>query len=102
MIASPYTVTTFVDAAAGLNVPNGITTDATKTNLYLSDYGHNVIQKIPIANPSNISIWAGDPTFTSGSADGSPGSFNGPSFITYDGTDLYVSDYNNNMIRKIQ
>lgn len=61
------------------------------------------IQGTPLALNVNVSTLAGN-AGTSGSADTAPGvaaTFNHPTGITTDGTNLYVTDYNNNLIRKI-
>jgi hypothetical protein len=50
-----------------------------------------------------VSAFAGSPTGTVGSADGTraAASFNRPMDITSDGTDFYVADYEKHLIRKI-
>jgi len=84
--------------ADGLNRPIGITSDG--TNLYVTEFEKHVIRKIDQAG--NVSIFAG----TFGSAGSLPGqgtaaSFNQPNGITSDGTNLYVVDTDNHVIRKI-
>jgi DNA-binding beta-propeller fold protein YncE len=88
--------------SASFNNPVGITTDG--TNLYVADFGNNTIRKIVIAS-GVVSTLAGT-AGTTGSTDapngpGTLASFNGPSDITTDGTNLYVADFDNNTIRKI-
>lgn len=82
------------------NGPTGITTDG--TNLYVADKGNNTIRKIVISTGA-VTLFAGSSTGASGSTDGTGTAalFNGPSGITTDGTNLYVSDAGNNSIRKI-
>ena len=67
----------------------------------MTDYKNNTIRKIVIATGavSTVAGLAG----TSGSLDatGSLARFNGPRGITTDNTNLYVTDYNNNTVRKI-
>jgi sugar lactone lactonase YvrE len=77
--------------------PRGITTDG--TNLYVADYGNHRIRKIVIST-GVVTTLAGS---SSGSTDatGTSASFNGPIGITTDGTNLYVTDFNNHRIRKI-
>ncbi len=84
--------------AATFYWPVGVATDG--TNLYVSDWGNNLIRKIVIAT-GVVTTLAG--TNTSGSADGTgtAASFNTPFGITTDGTNLYVADQANCLIRKI-
>ena len=79
--------------------PAGITRDG--TNLYVADHNNHLIRKIVISTGAVTTV-AG--TGSSGSADNTTGtsaSFNGPTGITTDGTNLYVADGNNHLIRKI-
>ena len=79
--------------------PYGITTDG--TNLYVADYGNHLIRKIVISTGAVTTV-AG--TGSSGSTDNTTGtsaSFNYPSGITTDGTNLYVADQDNHLIRNI-
>jgi sugar lactone lactonase YvrE len=98
-----------IGTAARFNLPNGITTDG--THLYVTDMYQNTIRKIVIAT-GNVTTIAGipkpdpgDPTLGTGgavdSAEGAP-SFYTPEGITTDGTSLYVADFANNTIRKIE
>ena len=97
--------------------PGRITTDG--TNIYVTDLGNHRIRKIVISSSdtgghgfyNRVSTVAGTASTdgftccTSGSADNSTGtsaSFNTPKGITTDGTNLYVTDLNNNLIRKIE
>jgi hypothetical protein len=85
--------------SASFNNPIGITTDG--TNLYVADFGNHLIRKIVISTGAVTTV-AG--TGSSGSADNTTGtsaSFNKPSGVTTDGTNLYVSDDYNHLIRKI-
>jgi hypothetical protein len=85
--------------AATFNNPYGITTDG--TNLYVADYGNHLIRKIVIDN-GTVTTLAG--TGSSGSSDNTTGtsaSFDNPRGITTDGTNLYVADYGNHLIRQI-
>jgi len=85
--------------AAAFNYPIGITTDG--TNLHVTDSGNNTIRKIVISTGgvTTVANFAG----AIGSADGTgtAARFNYPSGITTDGTNLYVTDTDNNTIRKI-
>ena len=83
---------------ASFNTPMGITTDG--TNLYVTDSGSHRIRKVVISS-AVVTTLAGSGTAGSGNGTGTAASFNQPSGITTDGTNLYVTDYGNNMIRKI-
>ena len=84
--------------AALFNYPNDIATDG--TNLYVSDANNNRIRTIVIATGA-VATLAGN---TSGYADGTGTAalFSAPNSITTDGTSLFVSDFNNSRIRRIQ
>ncbi len=93
---------------ATFNLPIGIATDG--TFLYVTDFASHVIRVIagaPTAvTAANIIVTtiAGS-AGTAGAANGygiPAAQFNGPSGITTDGTNLYVSDYSGHTIRKIQ
>ena len=100
-------VTTFAGSSSGntdatgtlasFQFPREITTDG--TNLYVTDKNNHRIRKIVIDN-GTVTTLAGS---SSGNTDatGTSASFNNPQGITTDGTNLYVSDTNNNRIRKI-
>ncbi len=82
------------------NRPTGITTDG--ENLYVTDSGNNTIRWISIATKA-VSTLTGT-SGTIGSTDGGPhdARFNIPQRITTDGTYLYVTDFNNRTIRRIE
>ena len=77
----------------------GITTD--NTNLYVSDQGNNTIRKIVIATGavSTLAGVAGAGGYSDGA--GVIARFWNPCGISTDGTNLYVSDFGNQTIRKI-
>jgi sugar lactone lactonase YvrE len=79
--------------------PGGITTDG--DNLYVADTGNHTIRKIVLAT-GHVSTLAGTAE-SNGSDDGtgSAARFFFPTGITTDGTNLYVTDRNNNTIRQI-
>jgi len=88
--------------AARFNNPAGITTDG--TNLYVAEYSNNKIRKIVIATGVVTTLAGPAPgAITSGDTDatGNAARFNGPTGLTTDGTNLYVTDSTNNKIRKI-
>jgi hypothetical protein len=79
--------------------PRKITTDG--TNLYVADQQNHLIRKIVIDNGTVTTI-AGSSSGNTDNATGTSASFNNPIGITTDGTNLYVSDFGNNLIRKIE
>ncbi len=101
-LAGQATVPGFADgtgAAATFFAPSGITTD--DTNLYVGDYGNDIIRKISIATGA-VTTLAGQatvPGFTDGT--GAAATFSYPYGVAIDGTDLYVADSHNDTIRKI-
>lgn len=87
-------------AGAKFTAPRGITTDG--TNLYVADTGAFIIRKIVIATGVVTTI-AGSPGVAGNSnGTGSAARFSDPYSITTDGISLYVGDYTNGVIRKIQ
>ncbi|SVB76767.1 uncharacterized protein METZ01_LOCUS229621, partial [marine metagenome] len=85
--------------SAKFNLPWGITTDG--TNLFVADRDNHMIRKIVIST-GVVTTLAGYPG-SSGStnAAGTSARFKYPRGITIVGTNLYVADTNNHMIRKI-
>jgi hypothetical protein len=88
-----------IGTAARFNRPSGITTDG--TNLYIADSENAVIRKLVIAT-GEVSTLAGTSGLL-GWADGTgtSASFWSPSGITTDGSNLYVTDDGNHLIRKV-
>lgn len=72
-------------------------------NIYIAEYGNNDIRKITASGA--VTTIAGSLSGTSGNQDGigTAALFNGPDGLAIDaaGTTLYISDYNNNSIRKM-
>jgi sugar lactone lactonase YvrE len=96
-VVSPATT---ADATlARFNRPTGVTTDG--INLYVADSGNSTIRRINIATKA-VTTLAGTAGAV-GSADGLPriARFNLPQRITTDGTSLYVTDFNNRTVRRI-
>lgn len=88
-----------VPADVRFNQPTGITTDG--VNLYVTDTGNHTVRRIIIATKA-VSTMAGV-SGAIGSNDGiqSAARFNLPGRITTDGVSLYLTDFNNRTIRKI-
>lgn len=86
--------------AAKFYLPSRITTDG--TNLYVTDSWNNSIRKVVIAT-GVVTMLAGSTTGVAGSTDGTgtAARFDHLIGITMDGTNLYVTEYNNHTIRKV-
>lgn len=89
-----------VPADVRFNQPIGITTDG--INLYVTDSGNHTVRMINIATKA-VSTLAGT-SGTIGSTDGiqKEALFNQPARITTDGANLYLADFANRTIRKIE
>ena len=85
--------------SASFNSPYGITTDG--TNLYVADRNNHLIRKIVIST-GVVTTLAGTGSFGSADGTGTSASFYNPSGVTTDGTNLYVVDQYNHLIRKIE
>jgi hypothetical protein len=94
----------FVDSETGskayFNNPTGITTDG--TNLYVADYSNRTIRKIVISSGA-VSTLAGDPDEKVDSDDGTytDARFYTPVRLTTDGSNLYITDFDNRNVRKL-
>ena len=110
-IAGDGTVTTiagngiagYVDSQDGtpeFYAPQGLAIDATG-NIFVADYGNNVIRKITPAGVVSTYAGNGNAGFVDGAAS-KVAAFNGPAGVAFDPKgNLFVADRNNNMIRKI-
>jgi len=87
-------------AAASFNGPKGIV--AVGTNLYIVDSQNGTIRKIGITTGA-VTTLAGNPRLHGGSFDGTgtAATFNLPTEITTDGTNLFVADNQGGKIRKV-
>ena len=85
--------------SASFNTPSGITTDG--TNLYVADRENHLIRKIVIST-GVVTTVAGTGSQGSANGTGTSASFKYPSGITTDGTNLYVTDYLNHLIRQVE
>ena len=79
--------------------PAGITRDG--TNLYVVDYCNHLIRKIVIST-GVVTTLAGTGLSGSANGTGTSASFHLPRGITTDGTNLYVTEGGNHLIRKIE
>ena len=75
--------------------------DRDGTNLYVADYYNYLIRKIVIST-GVVTTVAGTGSSGSANGTGTSASFYRPRGITTDGTNLYVVDYVNDLIRKIE
>ena len=85
--------------SASFNNPTGITTDG--TNLYVGDRDNHLIRKIVIST-GVVTTVAGTGSSGSANGTGTSASFSAPYGIAIDGTNLYVGDTDNNLIRQIE
>jgi len=76
-----------------------MTTDG--TNLYVGDTNNHLIRQIVIST-GVVTTLAGTGSPGSSNGTGTAASFYEPQGITTDGTNLYVADTSNNLIRKIE
>ncbi|HVW96409.1 MAG TPA: NHL repeat-containing protein [Mucilaginibacter sp.] len=87
-------------ATAQFYGPNGIAVDASG-NVFVADFGNNVIRKITPSGVVSTFAGNGTPGFVN-STTATSAEFNSPSGIAVDGSgNLYVADRGNNAIRKI-
>ncbi len=87
-------------AAANFYIPKSLVGDG-GTNLYVVDSYNHTIRKVVISTGvvSTIAGYGGTPGTTDGT--GTAAKFYTPFGITYDGTDLYVTDTANQTVRKV-
>ena len=85
--------------SASFFVPYGITTDG--TNIYVADSSNHLIRKIVISTGAVTTV-AGTGSSGSANGTGTSASFYNPRGITTDGTNLYVTEKKNRLIRQIE
>jgi streptogramin lyase len=79
--------------------PNGIVADG-QGNVYVADFGNNVIRKITAAGVVSTFVGNGTAGFINGT--GTSSEFNNPAGLAIDAAgNIYVADHGNNAIRKI-
>lgn len=86
-------------ALATFNGPAGIVYDGS-TYLYVTDYNGNKIRRITVSTGVVTTI-AGSGTAAETQGTGVAAAFNHPYGITSDGTNLYISDFVGNTVRKL-
>jgi hypothetical protein len=84
--------------AASFNCPGGVLSDG--KNLFITDYSNHLIRKIVISTGVVTTI-AGSGSSGSTNGTGTAASFNNPVSVTTDGINLFVTDTDNHLIRKI-
>lgn len=85
--------------AASFHYPLGVTVDASG-NVYVAEYGNNLIRKI--TSGGVVTTFAGSGTQGNTNGTGTAASFNNPSGVAIDAFgNIFVADYGNNLIRKI-
>jgi sugar lactone lactonase YvrE len=87
------------DTASTFNEPTGVVLDA-GGNVYIADFGNNMIRKISAAGGVTTFAGTGIAGFNNGA--GASATFNGPTGIAIDASgNLYIADYGNNALRGI-
>ncbi len=85
--------------SAAFGYPAGITTDG--RNLFIADTLNNAIRKV-IISTGEVTTLAGGPASGTSDGVGSDARFYYPYGITTDGTSLFVSEFGNHMVRRIE
>ena len=86
-------------SAARFSEPGGITTYG--ANLYVADTGNSTIRNVVIANGVVTTLAGNAATGRAADGIGVAARFYNPTGITTDGTNLYVADRDNNVIREV-
>lgn len=84
--------------AASFNNPTGVAVDSSG-NVYIADVNNHKIRKITSAGV--VTTLAGSGSAGSTNSTGTASSFNTPYGVATDGTNVYVADYGNHLIRQI-
>lgn len=101
-LAGSYGVAGTADGLAGaarFSGPRGLASDG--TYLYVADYTNHTIRRVQISDGNTITFagTAGSCALVNGT--GAAARFCNPTDVVYDGTYLYVSDWSNSALRKI-
>ncbi len=83
--------------ASNFKAPHRITYDG--TNFYVNDYFAHTVRKLSSTNVTTLAGTVGSNSYADGT--GSVARFNNPIGMFYDGTSVYVGDFGNCRIRKI-
>jgi len=86
-------------SAALFASPTGITTDG--ANLFVADWYSSIIRKVVISTGAVTTVAGTAWSYGSANGTGAAATFYAPEGITMDGTNLFVTDSNTNIIRKI-
>ena len=88
---------------ARFNSPRGCTVDPTGTYVYIADFDNHNIRRMTTTTPYTVTTIAGTGSSGSANGNGTAASFNNPWSVLIDnnGTNLYVADTSNHLIRKI-
>ena len=81
--------------------PNGVIVSPDGKTLYIADFGNDTVRAMVLSTGAVSTIAGSAGVAGTTDATGSAARFNGPHFITTDGVNLYLVDYNNNSIRRI-
>ena len=88
-------------SSARFNFPIGIALDGSN-NLFVTDYYNNSVRKIDTSTTQyNVTTVAGSGSTGTTDGPGSSARFNRPYGLAVKNSDIYVADYENNSIRKI-
>jgi DNA-binding beta-propeller fold protein YncE len=90
-----------VESAARFNMPANIAVDSASTSLHVTDASNNAVRKIDIAS-ATVTTVAGDTTAGNKDGIGENARFDTPWGIVTDGTNAYVADAANRIIRKFK
>lgn len=86
-------------AAASFTHPTGVAFDASG-NAYIADFDNNMVRKIDQSGV--VTTFAGSTTRGRNNGKGTSASFSNPESVAVDSRgNVYVADFNNNMVRKI-
>jgi DNA-binding beta-propeller fold protein YncE len=88
-------------SAARFNQPDGVAVSQDGSKLFVADFQNGTIRQIVIATQVVTTIAGSAGASGNVNGTGSAARFSGPQNLATDGTNLFVTDFNNNEIRKI-